>query len=286
MRRAAARLRSQQTALVDGTPPAPAQLPPGASDDVVGVVLAALPITHRLHIASVHPAPSGTRTQNISVRDVDGQRWFVKIDATGTPPEDHTAVARLTEHARSGGVPAPRLLTTTEGHEVAQVATSVVTVWEHVEHERTAEESLTTPQMTSLGDVVGRLHTRLEHYAGTTPRRRPVTSVIDVPRGRARLSDLVDQLRARPHRDDFQDWCLHAARQRLTVLPKVAALVEQLPPLHTQVVHGDLAAPNILVTSTGIAALVDFDVPRHQHSTAWEVARSGCDPRVVTKSAT
>ncbi|NYV75327.1 phosphotransferase, partial [Streptomyces sp. UH6] len=80
---------------------------------------------------------------------------------------------------------------------------------------------------------------------------------------------------------EFARWARRTAARRLDALPEVAALLEQLPPeLTAQVVHGDLASPNLLMRGREVAAVVDFRPPGHR-SAAWELGRIVLDPRTV-----
>jgi homoserine kinase type II len=53
-----------------------------------------------------------------------------------------------------------------------------------------------------------------------------------------------------------------------------------LPELTVQVVHGDLAAPNVMLRADEVVAVIDFQPPTPRF-VAWEIARIGCDPRTV-----
>jgi len=61
----------------------------------------------------------------------------------------------------------------------------------------------------------------------------------------------------------------------------VAARLEKLPgSLTAQIVHGDLASPNLLLRGEAVAAVIDFRAPGHR-SAAWELGRIVLDPRTV-----
>ena len=48
----------------------------------------------------------------------------------------------------------------------------------------------------------------------------------------------------------------------------------------TQVLHGDLAAPNVLLRGDELAAVIDFQPPSAGY-VSWEIARIAYDPRTV-----
>jgi homoserine kinase type II len=64
--------------------------------------------------------------------------------------------------------------------------------------------------------------------------------------------------------------------------PPWGRIADTLPPLSTQVIHGDLAAPNVLLTDHGIAAVIDYQPPAIQ-PIAHDISRIGCDPRTVLR---
>jgi Phosphotransferase enzyme family len=78
---------------------------------------------------------------------------------------------------------------------------------------------------------------------------------------------------ANPH------WSPARTRGR-SLLNRTAAILARLPPLTVQVIHGDLASPNLMLRGDDVAAVIDF-WPRRVRATTWEIARIGCDPRTV-----
>ncbi len=65
-------------------------------------------------------------------------------------------------------------------------------------------------------------------------------------------------------------------------MPWHGAMLERLPPLTSQVIHGDLALPNVLFRNDEVAAVIDFRPPSPR-PVAWEVSRIGCDPRTILR---
>lgn len=68
--------------------------------------------------------------------------------------------------------------------------------------------------------------------------------------------------------------------RRLALLDRVALILARLPELTVQVVHGDLAAPNLLLRGDEVVGLIDFQPPAPLYL-SWEIARIACDPRTV-----
>ncbi len=67
----------------------------------------------------------------------------------------------------------------------------------------------------------------------------------------------------------------------MLLLPQAQSLLRNLPPLHVQASHGDLAAPNLMMRVVGVAAVIDFQPPS-PHFLAWEIARIGYDLRTIS----
>ncbi|MFH9742673.1 phosphotransferase [Streptomyces roseolus] len=104
----------------------------------------------------------------------------------------------------------------------------------------------------------------------------------DIARAGRRLEELLAQWGTVPlSPEGFAAWAHRTAKQRLAVLPEVAARLEKLPAtLTAQIVHGDLASPNLLLRGEEVAAVIDFRPPGHR-SAAWELGRIVLDPRTV-----
>jgi len=73
---------------------------------------------------------------------------------------------------------------------------------------------------------------------------------------------------------------LHSAVQRRSLLSKAQAILESLPLLGMQILHGDFASPNLLMSKEKVAAVIDFQPPAPQYL-VWEIARIGCDPHTI-----
>jgi Ser/Thr protein kinase RdoA (MazF antagonist) len=80
----------------------------------------------------------------------------------------------------------------------------------------------------------------------------------------------------------FELWAWEAAKERRGLLDRAGAILAGLPDLTVQVVHGDLASPNLMMYGDEVVGVIDFQAPLPRFS-AWEIARIGCDPRTVTR---
>ena len=102
----------------------------------------------------------------------------------------------------------------------------------------------------------------------------------DLKQARTHFDWLIAQYQARTELNEFETWALQALQHRRALLPTIAGVLEALPELNTQIVHGDLASPNLLLRGDQVAAIIDFQPPRPRF-VSWEIARIACDPRTV-----
>jgi homoserine kinase type II len=64
------------------------------------------------------------------------------------------------------------------------------------------------------------------------------------------------------------------------LLDRADVILAGLPELTEQIVHGDLASPNLMLRGDKVAAVIDFQPPTPRY-VSWEIARIGCDPRTI-----
>jgi Ser/Thr protein kinase RdoA (MazF antagonist) len=223
---------------------------------------------------------SGTATVNYVVTDRSGERWFAKVYRDRGVLRQERAAVELAEFARAGGVPVPAVHRTREGDLVADNGPLPMSLWQYVADAETAEGGLTGGRWPAVGTVLGRLHRRLAEHPAARPTVRPASEVVDVARCRFRFDWLIAEYGRRDALDPFEAWALEAAKQRRPLLDRVAGMLAPLPELTTQIVHGDLASPNLLLRGDEVAAVIDFGRLTSRY-VGWEIARIGCDPRTI-----
>lgn len=222
---------------------------------------------------------AGTATTNYHVTDHDGRQWFAKVYRAPADLAHELAAIELAEFARTGGVPVPAVRRTRHGDTIADEPVAM-SLWEYVTGAHTAEGGLTGARWPAVGTVLGRLHRHLATHPTASPVLRPGYEVTDLERNRARFDRMISEYSQRKPLPPFEEWVLEAAMQRRALLDRAATILARLPALTAQVIHGDLASPNLMLHGDQVAAVIDF-WPHRVRPITWEIARMGCDPRTV-----
>ncbi|MEU2828720.1 phosphotransferase [Streptomyces lavendulae] len=250
-------------------------------EPVTTAVAAILPRCYGIVPSAVVHGPRGTATHNYVVEGEDGRRWFVKAYPPGTDLQGEQEALRLAEFARSREVRVPAVRRSAADELIVAAEGTAVSVSEYLDGAHTAEGGLQGRRWAAVGEAVGCLHRVLARHPAGPPRPVPAREVCDVERARQRLERLLAQYEGGTTGGEFATWARQTAEQRHAALPRVAALLEGLPPMLTaQIVHGDLASPNVLLRGQEVAGLIDFRPPRHR-SAVWELGRIILDPRTV-----
>ncbi|NUR98968.1 MAG: phosphotransferase [Kribbellaceae bacterium] len=218
---------------------------------------------------------AGTNTVNYRIVDSDGRSWFAKVYRGAL--EQERAAIELTAYAGRGAVPVARLRRTSGGAVIDERVP--MSLWEFVDGE-TAEGGITGERWPAVGAVLGRLHRRLAEHPAAEPTLRSAAEARDLERSKTQFDQLITSLEARDELSPFEEWACEAARERRALLGRAGAILADLPPLTVQVLHGDLASPNLMLNGDTVAAVIDFQPPRPGF-VAWEIARIGADPRTV-----
>ncbi|MFJ3905642.1 phosphotransferase [Streptomyces sp. NPDC090025] len=225
---------------------------------------------------------AGTATRNYVATAPDGGRWFVKSHPPGTDVARAESAARLGEFAGGCGVPvAPVLLTRDGTRAVAAGPDGAVSVNRFLADTVTADGRVSGPVWEEVGLAVGRLHRGLAGHPSGPPRPGPRDRSLDPVRASGRLTALVRHYEASPPETAYERWAAATAKEKLARLPEVERLLAPVPEtMLTQVVHGDLSGPNLLLRDGRVAALIDFHPPAHR-GPVWELGRVALDPRTV-----
>lgn len=270
--------------------PAPKPLAPSAPGrpaerELITAVADTLVLAYGLRPADITRIPEGTATDNYAVVDDTGRRHFAKVYRTREHLDLERASVELSEYCADGGVATARA-TRTRGNELIEAHGRLpMSLWTYVPHTETAEGGLTGARWAAAGTAMGRLHTRLAAHPAAAPTLEPGAAVCDVAASRDRFERLIHAYQRRARLGEFETWALQAVRERQAILGDVEHTLASLPQLTVQVLHGDMAGPNVLFKNDEVAAIVDFHHPAPGYL-AWEIARLGCDPKSVLDNST
>lgn len=253
---------------------------PESRESLTSWLRSALRIDFGIEASRIDRIHAGTASDNFVATVPDGVRWFVKVYRTASEAAAAVAAIELTEFAAQGGTPVPSLLRSRHGDAVAHGNGPAFSVWEFIDAE-TAEGGLRGHRWQTLGAVTGRLHHHLATHHSGPPTLADPLQLLNLDAATARYDQLIEEYRGHDASGDgFTQWAVDALMQRRALLPRVLSMLSELPPLTCQILHGDLAAPNVLLRGDEVAALIDFQPPSAGFL-AWEIARIACDPRTV-----
>ncbi|MFB6717049.1 phosphotransferase enzyme family protein [Streptomyces sp. NPDC056237] len=255
-----------------------AAVPSAGVQEQIEAIAETLVLGYGLHPAEITRIPEGTATDNYAIVDQTGRQHFGKVYRTGSDLDLELASVELSEYAADGGVATARATRTREHELIATHGRLPMSLWSYVPHTETAEGTLAGARWAAVGEAMGRLHSRLATHPAAAPALEPGAAICDVATARERFVRLIFAYQQRPSQGEFEAWALRAARERHAVLGDVESILTALPPLTVQVMHGDLAGPNVLLRNDDVAALVDFGPPTPGYL-AWELMRLGCDPK-------
>ncbi|MCM2392712.1 phosphotransferase enzyme family protein [Streptomyces albipurpureus] len=265
-------------------PPKPvaAISPPGrtSEEEQITAVADMLVLAYGLHPADITRIPEGTATDNYAVVDQAGRRHFAKVYRTREHLDLERTSVELSEYCADEGVTTARATRTREHELIATHGRLPMSLWSYVPHTASAEGGLTGARWAAVGTAMGRLHSRLAAHPAAAPTLEPGAAVCDVAASRDRFERLIHAYRHMPRLGEFETWALQAARERQVILGDVECALASLPQLTVQILHGDMAGPNVLFKNDEVAAIVDFRPPASGYL-AWEIARLGCDPKSV-----
>ncbi|MFD8414021.1 phosphotransferase enzyme family protein [Streptomyces sp. NPDC059650] len=256
--------------------------PPGrtAEEEQIKAVADTLVLAYGLHPADITRIPEGTATDNFAVVDQTGRWHFAKVYRTREHLDLERASVELSEYCADGGAATARATRTPEHELLTTRGRRPMSLWSYVPHTETGEGTLTGARWAAVGTALGRLHSRLAAHPAAAPTLEPGTAVCDVAAAHDKFESLIRGFQKKPRLGEFETWALQAARERQALLGDVEHIISSLPRLTVQVLHGDLAGPNVLLKDDEVAAFVDFRPPAPGYL-AWEIARLGCDPGSV-----
>ncbi len=205
--------------------------------------------------------------------------YFLKQYPPDADIAGETVALRLSQEARAAGIPVPRVIPSIGGELLRSEGALAFALVEYVP-DTTSGVALSSSEMASAGDTLGRLHACLRGRAGLRDTAMEWLA-LDERRKRAAFERHVATIEGRGEQDEFDRRTVALLHRRLKLLPKAAALLAALPPLARQVVHGDYSIQNILFRRGELVAVVDFRPPE-LFLPAFEIGRAALAPEIVT----
>ncbi|MCM2431089.1 phosphotransferase enzyme family protein [Streptomyces sp. RKAG337] len=252
---------------------------PKAQPDLTAVLASA----YGLHGAVLERLPVGQVTVNYRAHVGNGdQVLFVKhYQGSESDLGAEQAAVDQTQLAGLHQVPVASVRPSVNGDTVVRQDGIAVSVWEWVPG-TVVEDGLNPAQQRAAGTTLGRIHTAFaDHPAGSGPSAklekwlRP-----DIDKLEATAVKLLGIAGERAQRDAFDEQALRTLAERRAVLHRIPELLDGLPPLTTQVLHGDYSAVNLLFQGDELTAVLDF-LPPDPFLVAYELGRIAFDPRTV-----
>jgi Ser/Thr protein kinase RdoA (MazF antagonist) len=243
----------------------------------------ALREAYGIQTVHVNRLPIGHGTRNYRATCAD---WslFVKRYPSGTDLDAELAGIDLSLKAGAADVPVAEILSSASGALIAGHGDVYVSVWAYVDG-RTVESGLSTRQLEQAGAALGLIHRR---FRGLDARGRPAGQTarwmsFDLARKVEAIDSLLAVIGVGGSRDAFDEEAERTLSERRAVVDRVPALLRDLPPLTSQVLHGDYSSHNLMFSGDRLAAIVDFRPP-DPFLVSYELGRIAFDPRTVLAS--
>ena len=227
--------------------------------------------------------PLGQGTVNYHATTDTGS-LFVKVYPTGTDLAQEAAGIRLSALAAHAGVPVAEPLVLADGTHIATHEGSAASVWKYVDGE-IIETGYSQSQLHSIGDALGLIHrtfATLPESSGPAPQVEPWLA-FDAPDFIGTIDRLLGIIEAKSELDAFDESARRTLRERRDQVERIPGLLAELPPLTTQVLHGDYSAMNLMFTGERLAAVIDFRPP-DPFFLAYELGRVAYYPNTVVSS--
>lgn len=205
----------------------------------------ALEVAYGQPAAELQRFTGGTATVNYTGQ-AGGRRIFVKVYLPGTDLDPERGAIELSEFAAAGGVPTAGVIRSLNGSLIHRSDDTGLSVWELLPGGPAGKSGLSEREMGAVGGSLGRLHRVLAGYPAAPPAVVSASGLCDIGRSIGKIDKVLAALARTPNPDGFQAWAVDVLRWRLALMPRIAEILAGLPPLTSQILHGDFAAPNVL----------------------------------------
>jgi Ser/Thr protein kinase RdoA (MazF antagonist) len=223
--------------------------------------------------------------------DLNTRKWVVTTSASKLFVKEYLSDIHraplllslaLAEFALDGGIPVPRIFRTVTGQLLCEHDESMVAAFDYVA-DANVYSTLSLQQAAFAGAMLGKIHSRfrvfpaaLEHLNGSWFEFRLDHKMKEIDR-------YLRKIDAIPELSDFDRQARDLLHEQQGLLDRIPMLLDALPPLTSQVIHGDYNPQNLLFRSGLIAAVVDFRPPR-PFLVAYELGRIALNPEHFQQS--
>ena len=227
--------------------------------------------------------PRGQGAVNYRVETGAGH-FFVKSYLPGADLAAENAAITLSESARQAGIATAQPVRFGTGRFVAQNAEAAISVWHWIDGQMRTE-ALGPAALHDIGHVLGRLHKALRGHANSRSRAAKTDRFLATREAgvREQINRIDTALRAKIRESgstDFDHAATRALEERRAQLQRLPGLIQSLPALTSQVVHGDYTTLNLLFDHDRVCAVLDFRPPE-PFLVSWELGRIAFNPDLI-----
>lgn len=233
--------------------------------------------------ATLDRLPVGQVTVNYRAQ-TDDTTLFVKQYMEGADLREEAEAIAMTRRAGASGVPVAQVVTSRAGEAISSHGQTAVSVWEWV-HGRTVADGLNFHQQREAGRALGKIHRAFADHPASRARAGKLDRWMspDLSKIESTIDRIFSVIDSRPEPDVFDLQARQTLTERRVMLQHLPGLIEGLPTLTTQVLHGDYSAVNLLFSGDQLTAALDFRPPE-PFLIAYELGRIAFDPRAVVYS--
>ena len=223
----------------------------------------------------------GQVSVNYRAQTSDGRVVFVKHYVDDADLAAAPGAIAQTQLAGKHGVPVAAVLPSCDGEPITRQGDIAVSVWEWMPG-HIVEDGLNPAQQAAAGRTLGRIHAAFaDHPASPGPSPKAERWLHpDLAKRHATIDQLLTLVNECTDPDAFDQQAAATLEERRVQLHRLPALLAELPPLHTQVLHGDYSPKNLHFDGDALTAVVDFGPPE-PFLAAYELGRIAFDPRSV-----
>jgi Ser/Thr protein kinase RdoA (MazF antagonist) len=255
-------------------------------DAAVSSILRLLSSRYGLRSESLARLPTGQGTINYRAAASDFAA-FVKRYPPGSDLLREREGIRLSELARQQGIPAAPIIRNLDGDVIDETGPTPISVWFWMPGS-VQTDGLSEIQYEQIGAALGKIHCLFAALpASRSLARRSKTwleiSVTNLESTIQQLQSIVAERIRHGAADAFDRAAVQQLSERKSMVSRIPELLQGLPTLTSQVIHGDYSLVNIMFESGRLTAVLDFRPP-DPFFIAYELGRVAFQPNIVVNN--